>query len=70
MFLVLLDSIDSIAQPPYPCQPFIFCPGGCQLDGTTCWDIDDPVPLDNGLIVLVAAGMIIGVYKLRSLRPI
>ena len=70
MFLVLGDSNDTTAQPPYPCEPFIFCPGGCLVDGTTCWDIDDPVPLDNGLIVLVAAGILIGVYKLRSLRTI
>ena len=55
---------------PYACKPLIFCPGGCQENGIDCWDIDDPVPLDNGLIVLVGAGIIFGLYKLNSRRSV
>ena len=70
-FLLFIDSLSSNAQPaPIPCKPFIFCPGGCLADGETCWDIDDPVPLDNGLLILVAGAMAFGLYKLNSRRQV
>lgn len=67
VFLLLFNPLNSSAQPaPIPCADPLSCPEGCKLDGFTCWDIDDPVPLDNGLLILVASGIAFGVYKLRT----
>lgn len=51
----------------YPCFDDSACQGKCREDGVTCWNIDDPVPVDNSIIMLVAAGLIFGVYRLRSM---
>lgn len=54
----------SLNAQPYPCKDDSSCQGQCQADGVTCWNIDDPVPVDNSIIMLVAAGLIFGVYRL------
>jgi hypothetical protein len=71
LFLTFLSPLPLNAQPtPGPCKPFIFCQVGCLEDGETCWDIHDPVPLDNGLIALVVAGIFVGLYKIRSVKQL
>jgi hypothetical protein len=68
--LLIAENSDAQPPPPYPCTGLVFCPGGCQADGVTCWDIDDPIPLDEGVIVLLGAGIIFGIYKLKSVRQL
>lgn len=72
LIFILVDSSYLNAQPPppFPCKPGIVCAGGCQENGVDCWDIDDPVPLDSGLIILAAAGILFGLYKLNSRRSL
>lgn len=67
LMFILVDSSFSNAQPPppYPCDVGIVCPSGCQQNGIDCWDPDDPVPLDNGLILLSVIGITFGLYKLN-----
>ena len=68
LMLLLLCSFYSYAQPVYPCDDPLSCPGGCHEDRVTCWDIDDPVPLDSGLLFLVGAAITFGLYKLNLRR--
>jgi hypothetical protein len=66
--VLLLSSIPSSAQPVYMCDDPASCAGGCKEDRVTCWDVDDPVPLDNGLLILVGAAVTYGLYKLNIRR--
>ena len=68
LMLLLFYSVYSYAQPVYPCTDPLSCPGGCHEDGVTCWDIDDPVPLDSGLLFLVGTAVTFGLYKLNLRR--
>ena len=54
--------------PPYPCDDALRCSNKCQADGFTCWDIDDGVPLDNGLLFLVGGAVAFGLYRLNMRR--
>ena len=53
---------------PYPCTDPFGCPDGCQINRTTCWDPDDPVPLDNEIWFLLIVGLAIGLYKIYLLK--
>lgn len=70
MLFVLFLPFNTQAQP-YACtNDELGCPDGCKADGVTCWDPDDPVPLDNEVIFLIAIGLGIGLYKLSSRRTV
>jgi hypothetical protein len=50
-----------------PCQDSTpFCP--CVLPNGDCFDIDTPI--DDDLKLLILAGVLIGVYKLNSIRKL
>ncbi len=68
VMILFFIPVSGSGQPPYPCNDSFACPGGCQEDRVTCFDIDDPVPLDNLVFYLVAAGIGFGLYKLHSQR--
>ena len=73
LLFLQLKPISLVAQPgPVPCdEPYdIGCPDGCKADRMTCWNPDDPVPLDNGLLLLAGAALTFGLYKLHRRKQI
>jgi len=67
VMLLMFSSLRTYSQP-YTCFDPPSCPGGCRQDGITCWDIDDPVPLDNGLLFLIGGAVAFGLYRLNMRR--
>lgn len=69
LFIIFFFLIPNWADAqPFPCKDSFGCPGGCKEDGVTCYDIDDPVPLDDFILYLLAAGIGFGLYKLHTHR--
>ena len=70
VLLVAFNCLSAYAQGPVPCNDPFQCAGGCKPGGTECWDVDDPVPIDNGLLILVGAALTFGLYKLHQRRQL
>ena len=70
LFAVLLTKPMELIAQPYDCINDDVCQGLCNEDGLTCWNIDDPVPLDNGLLILCGLALTFGLYKLNRRRQL
>jgi hypothetical protein len=59
LFFVFV-SLNLFAQPEGPGEP----PGG----EPPCWPPQDCIPADNGIIWMIAAGLLLAVYKIYQIR--